>query len=108
MVFSPDGVASFTDASRGMRAVAASRRAAEGRRRWRAAWRPEIADDTPLGELARLDLAAVADSEQRWSNDLLGIELGYSYRGSAIVADDRGPGPDTESFSYSPTSWPGS
>ena len=92
----------------GARAVAASRRASTGRRRWRAAWRPEIADDTPQGELVRLDLAAVADAEQRWSNDLLGIELGYSYRGSPIVVDERGPGPDTESFSYRPTSWPGS
>jgi hypothetical protein len=92
----------------GARAVAASRRASTGRRRWRAAWRPEVVEDTPQGELARLDLAAVADNEQRWSNDLLGIELGYSYRGSPIVIDEPGAGPDTESFSYRPTSWPGS
>jgi 2-polyprenyl-6-methoxyphenol hydroxylase-like FAD-dependent oxidoreductase len=92
----------------GARAVAASRRAAAGRRRWRSAWRPEIADDTPEGELARLDLTRVADSEQRWSNDLLGIELGYSYRGSPITVDQRGAGPDTESFSYRASSWPGS
>ena len=92
----------------GARAVAASRRASTGRRRWRAAWQPEVVEDTPQGELARLDLAAVADSEQRWSNDLLGIELGYSYRGSPIVIDEPGSGPDTESFTYQPTSWPGS
>ena len=91
----------------GARAVAASRRAAAGRRRWRSAWRPEIVDHTPLGELARFDLAGLADREQRWSNDLLGIELGYSYRGSPIIVDEAGPGPDTESFSYQPSSWPG-
>ena len=92
----------------GARAVAASRRAAAGRRRWRAAWQPEIVEDTPQGELARFDLAQLADSEQRWSNDLLGIEMGYSYRGSPIVADEPGPGPDTESFTYRSSSWPGS
>jgi 2-polyprenyl-6-methoxyphenol hydroxylase-like FAD-dependent oxidoreductase len=91
----------------GARAVAASRRAAAGRRRWRSAWRPEIVEHTPEGELARFDLAGLADREQRWSNDLLGIELGYSYRGSPIVVDEPGPGPDTESFSYRPSSWPG-
>jgi 2-polyprenyl-6-methoxyphenol hydroxylase-like FAD-dependent oxidoreductase len=52
----------------GVRAVGASRRASTGRRRWRAAWRPEIVEDTPEGELARIDLIKVADSEQRWSN----------------------------------------
>ena len=92
----------------GARAVAASGRASSGRRRWRATWRPEVRENTPVGELARLDLAAVADREQRWSNDLLGIELGYSYRGSPIVVDEPGSGPDTESFTYRPTSWPGS
>ena len=92
----------------GARAVAASRKATTGRRRWRAAWRPEIADDSPQGELARIDLAALADREQRWSNDLLGIELGYSYRHSPLVIDEAGAGPDLESFSYEPTTWPGS
>jgi 2-polyprenyl-6-methoxyphenol hydroxylase-like FAD-dependent oxidoreductase len=92
----------------GARAVSASRRASTGRRRWRAAWRPEIVEDTPEGELARIDLIKVADSEQRWSNDLLGIELGYSYRGSPIIIDEPGPGPDTDSFSYRSSSWPGS
>ena len=37
----------------------------------------------------------------------MGIELGYSYRGSPIILDEAGPGPDTESFSYQPSSWPG-
>lgn len=91
----------------GARSVAASRRATSGRKRWRSAWRPEIDDDTPSGELARYDLAEVADREQRWSNDLLGIELGYSYRGSMLIIDEPGDGPDTESFEYTPSTWPG-
>jgi 2-polyprenyl-6-methoxyphenol hydroxylase-like FAD-dependent oxidoreductase len=106
----PDLLASYEAERRpvGARAVAASRRAAAGRRRWRSAWRPEITEDSPEGELARIDLMRAADVDQRWSNDLLGIELGYSYRGSPIIVDERGPGPDTESFSYKATSWPGS
>ena len=90
----------------GIRNVAASRRAATGRQRWRAAWRPEIADPTPAGEAARAHLAAVADREQRFSNDLLGIELGYRYDGSPlVVAEDGEPPPD--GWRYVPTTWPG-
>jgi 2-polyprenyl-6-methoxyphenol hydroxylase-like FAD-dependent oxidoreductase len=89
----------------GVRNVDASRKAATGRRTWRAAWRPEIADPTPEGEAARAELAAVADREQRWSNDLLGIELGYRYDGSPlIVNEDDGP---EDGFDYVPTTWPG-
>ncbi|MDA8312253.1 MAG: FAD-dependent monooxygenase [Actinomycetota bacterium] len=91
----------------GARAVRASRRAAVGRERWRAAWRPEVADDTPEGRRARAELARVAEEEQRWSNDLLGIELGYRYTPSPLVASEPGEGPDDESFCYAPTTWPG-
>ncbi len=91
----------------GMRAVAASRKASSGRRKWRMAWRPEIADDTPAGKEARTELAAIADREQRWSNDLLGIELGYRYIGSPLIADEPGEGPDPDSFQYTPTTRPG-
>jgi 2-polyprenyl-6-methoxyphenol hydroxylase-like FAD-dependent oxidoreductase len=91
----------------GVRNVAASRKAAAGRRRWRAAWRPEIADPTPAGDAARAQLAAVADREQRWSNDLLGIECGYRYDGSPLVVAEDGEGPDPDSFQYVPTTWPG-
>jgi 2-polyprenyl-6-methoxyphenol hydroxylase-like FAD-dependent oxidoreductase len=87
----------------GIRNVAASRRAAGGRRTWRAAWRPEIADATPEGEAARRHLADVAEREQRWSNDLPGIELGYRYLDSPLVLSEPG-GPDPDSFTYVPTS----
>jgi 2-polyprenyl-6-methoxyphenol hydroxylase-like FAD-dependent oxidoreductase len=70
----------------GRRNIAASRRAAQGRRTWRNMWRPEIADDSPAGEAARAALIEVAEREQRWSNDLYGIELGYRYQGSPVLA----------------------
>jgi 2-polyprenyl-6-methoxyphenol hydroxylase-like FAD-dependent oxidoreductase len=94
----------------GTRNVAASRKATTGRRRWRAAVRPEIADDGPAGEAARAEVAAIADREQRWSNDLYGIELGYRYAGSALIAgsaDTADGGPDADSFTYTPTTTPG-
>jgi 2-polyprenyl-6-methoxyphenol hydroxylase-like FAD-dependent oxidoreductase len=91
----------------GGRNVAASRKAATGRRAWRAAWDPAIADDTPQGEAARARLTEIAEREQRWSNDLLGIELGYRYDGSPLIAREPGDPPDADSFDYTPSTWPG-
>jgi 2-polyprenyl-6-methoxyphenol hydroxylase-like FAD-dependent oxidoreductase len=91
----------------GARNVAASRKAAIGRRRWRAEWRPEITEDSPAGEQARAALAEVADREQRWSNDLAGIELGYRYTDSPLIMGEDGAVPDPDSFAYTPTTWPG-
>jgi 2-polyprenyl-6-methoxyphenol hydroxylase-like FAD-dependent oxidoreductase len=91
----------------GERNVAASRKAAESRRLWRGAWRPDIADDTPAGERTRAALAEIADREQRWSNDLLGIELGYRYQDSPLIVSEEGAGPDPDGFQYTPTTWPG-
>jgi 2-polyprenyl-6-methoxyphenol hydroxylase-like FAD-dependent oxidoreductase len=91
----------------GERAVAASRKASAARRRWRGAWCPEIVEQTPKGAAARAELARIADREQRWSNDLLGIELGYRYEGSPLIVSEPGQGPSLESFQYHPTTWPG-
>ena len=92
----------------GIRNVAASRRAAAGRAAWRAAWRPEIADAGPQGQAARDALAEVADREQRWSNELPGIELGYRYQDSPLIVADEAGGPDPDGFAYVPTTCPGS
>lgn len=91
----------------GERNVAASGKAATGRRAWRSAWDPAIADDTPQGEAARARLTEIAEREQRWSNDLLGIELGYRYDGSPLIAPEPGEPPDASSFAYTPSTWPG-
>jgi 2-polyprenyl-6-methoxyphenol hydroxylase-like FAD-dependent oxidoreductase len=91
----------------GIRNVAASRRAATGRRAWREAWDPAIAEHTAAGEAARAGLVAVAESQQRWSNDLLGIELGYRYDGSPLIAAEPGEPPDADRFEYTPSTWPG-
>lgn len=91
----------------GQRNVDASRQASIGRRRWRAAYRPNITDNTPEGEHTRRELARLVDTEQRKSNDLLGIELGYRYLDTPLVWSEPGQGPDPHSFTYTPTTRPG-
>lgn len=91
----------------GARNVAASTQAAQGRRTWRAAYRREIFEDSPDGERARAHLARIADKEQRKSNDLYGIELGYRYDDSPLIWPEAGEAPDANSFDYTPTAWPG-
>lgn len=91
----------------GARNIAASRRAARGRRAWRQQWRPEIAENSPSGEAVRSQIIAVAEREQRWSNDLYGIELGYQYTNSPILMrlgeDTTNVADDVESgFAYLP------
>lgn len=70
----------------GARNIAASRKATMGRRKWRGLWSPVIISRDSEGEKARAELAAVADEEQRWSNDLYGIELGYGYLESPVIS----------------------
>ena len=90
----------------GARNVAASGFAAKGRRTWRAAWRPNIRDDTPDGAASRANLVRVAEEEQKKSNRMIGAELGYRYEDSPIIADEDG-GPPHEVMNYVPTTWPG-
>ena len=90
----------------GARNVAASGYAAKGRRTWRAAWRPNIRDDTPDGAAARANLVRVAEEEQKKSNRMIGAELGYRYENSPVIANEDG-GPPHDVMNYVPTTWPG-
>jgi 2-polyprenyl-6-methoxyphenol hydroxylase-like FAD-dependent oxidoreductase len=90
----------------GERNVGASRYATLGRRKWRAMWRPDIRDDTPAGAATRHNLSAVADVEQRKSNEMIGAELGYRYVDSPIICNIPG-GPEHLFREYQPTTWPG-
>ncbi len=90
----------------GERNVGASRYATLGRRKWRAMWRPDIGDDTSAGEQARRDLSAVADIEQRKSNEMIGAELGYRYVDLPVICNVPG-GPEQLLREYHPTTWPG-
>jgi 2-polyprenyl-6-methoxyphenol hydroxylase-like FAD-dependent oxidoreductase len=91
----------------GGRNVAASRYATVGRRAWRAAYRPNIRDNTPEGAATRENLARIADVEQRKTNEMIGAELGYRYVGSPLIASEPGEGPELDFRTYVPTTWPG-
>jgi len=90
----------------GERNVGASRYATIGRRKWRAMWQPDIRDGSAAGADTRKKLAAVADIEQRKSNEMIGAELGYRYVDSPIIANVPG-GPEHLFRDYQPTTWPG-
>jgi 2-polyprenyl-6-methoxyphenol hydroxylase-like FAD-dependent oxidoreductase len=79
----------------GLRNVAASRAAMQGRF---AGWR--LATD--LDEMARR-----FDVEQRKVTEILGIEAGYRYTDSPLIAHEAGDAPDPDDVRYVPTTWPG-
>ncbi len=91
-------------------AITASLAAAQAERRWRAEWRSDIADDTPAGARSRLRLTQAA-AEEHWYTDLPGIEHGYRYTGSPVIAPALGTpsatGPDPGGYRFAPTTWPG-
>jgi 2-polyprenyl-6-methoxyphenol hydroxylase-like FAD-dependent oxidoreductase len=90
----------------GDRNVGASRYATIGRRKWRSMWRPNIREDSPGGAEARKNLGAVANVEQRKSNEMIGAELGYRYVDSPVICNVPG-GPEHLFRDYQPTTWPG-
>ena len=106
----PDLLGSYEAERRlvGARNVNASSKAAAGRRTWRSICGPLAFEDSDKGEIHRAKIRELVDKEQRKSNELLGIELGYRYLGSPIIVDEAGEGPDPDSFDYVPTTYPGS
>src|SRR6266508_1178735 len=91
----------------GARNVAASGFATQGRRRWRAFYRPEIRERTAAGAALREALARVADVEQHKATEMIGAELGYRYVGSPLIASEPGEAPEHDFMTYVPTTWPG-
>jgi hypothetical protein len=104
----PNMIASYEFERRqiGDRNVGASRYATIGRRKWRSMYRPNIRENTREGKQNREMLAAVADVEQRKTNEMIGAELGYRYVDSPIICDIPG-GPEHLFRVYEPTTWPG-
>ena len=92
----------------GARNVEASRHASRGRRAWRSAYKPNLRDQTPEGAETRANLTAIANIEQRKSNEMIGAELGYCYVGSPVIWPEEGEGPPHEFIRYVPSTWPGS
>jgi len=91
----------------GLRNVEASRAAMTGRLGWRAAYHPNVRENTPEGAATRARMAGLFDVQQRKVTEILGIEAGYRYVDSPIVWREPGDGPDPDNPSYVPTTWPG-
>ena len=91
----------------GLRNVKASRAAMQGRLSWRAAYQPNVRDDTPEGAATRAEMGSRFDVEQRKVTEILGIEAGYRYLDSPAICNEPGAGPDPDNPSYVPTTWPG-
>jgi len=91
-------------------AITALLAAAEAERRWRSEYRADILDDTPAGVRSRLLLTQAAAAEH-WHTDLPGIERGFRYTGSPVIATGSGTpsggDPDPAGYRYAPTTWPG-
>lgn len=67
----------------------------------------ELEEDTPRGEAARA-AAGQQIRETRWKEwNTVGVQLGYRYAGSPIVAPDGTPEPPDLPTEYKPTTWPG-
>jgi 2-polyprenyl-6-methoxyphenol hydroxylase-like FAD-dependent oxidoreductase len=77
-----------------------------GREKWRAAYRPNIEENTPEGRAALATLLEIAREEAPRTFRVIGAELGYRYAGSPIICDEPG-GPEPNIEEYIPTTWPG-
>jgi 2-polyprenyl-6-methoxyphenol hydroxylase-like FAD-dependent oxidoreductase len=91
----------------GVRNVEATGWAAAGVPLWRALVKPEIHDDTPAGAALRQAVAASFDVNHRRMHGMVGVEAGYSYAGSPLIADEPGNAAEWEVSRYVPKAVPG-
>jgi 2-polyprenyl-6-methoxyphenol hydroxylase-like FAD-dependent oxidoreductase len=91
----------------GVRNVEATSWAASGVPIWRALLKPEFHDDTPEGAANRQEVAASFDVNHRRMHGMVGVEAGYSYAGSPLIADEPGNTAEWEVSRYVPKAVPG-
>lgn len=92
----------------GVRNVEAAGWAAAGVPIWRSQLKPEtINDDTPEGVAHRKEIAALFDVGHRRMHGMVGVEAGYSYAGSPLIADEPGNTAEWEVSRYVPKAVPG-
>jgi 2-polyprenyl-6-methoxyphenol hydroxylase-like FAD-dependent oxidoreductase len=89
----------------GRRNVDAAGWAADGVPIWRALVTPDIHEATPAGDDVRARLAASFDVEHRRMHGMVGVEAGYSYAGSPLIAGE--PTAEWETSRYEPKALPG-
>ncbi|MFO1086912.1 MAG: FAD-dependent monooxygenase [Reyranellaceae bacterium] len=91
----------------GRRNVDAAGWAAAGVPIWRSQLTREAWDDTPEGAALRAKLGELFQIGHRRMHGMVGVEAGYSYAGSPLIADEPGNAPEWETSRYDPKAVPG-
>jgi 2-polyprenyl-6-methoxyphenol hydroxylase-like FAD-dependent oxidoreductase len=91
----------------GARNVKASGWAAQGLGLWRALVRPEVSDDTEEGAALRAEIGATAEVHHRRVHEMIGVEFGYSYAGSNLIAYEEDNITDWDTTTYTAHTRPG-
>jgi len=91
----------------GARNVEAAGWAAAGVGMWRSLWRPHVGSNTPEGEQLRAEIAQTANLHHRRVHEMFGVELGYSYAGSPLIATEPGDRGEWDTSTYTPHTRPG-
>lgn len=74
---------------------------------WRRLINSHVRDNTPEGAALRAEIAASASINHRRMHDMRGVEFGYSYAGSPLVAYEYGNVPEWDTCTYTPHTCPG-
>ena len=74
---------------------------------WRRLIKPHVRDDTAEGAALRAEIAASASVNHRRMHDMRGVEFGYSYAGSPLIAYEPGNIPEWDTCKYTPHTRPG-
>ena len=74
---------------------------------WRRLIKPHVRDDTPEGAALRAEIAASASINHRRMHDMRGVEFGYSYAGSPLIAHEANNIPEWDTCKYTPHTRPG-
>jgi 2-polyprenyl-6-methoxyphenol hydroxylase-like FAD-dependent oxidoreductase len=90
-----------------LRNTKASGWAAAGMGMWRKLCRPEVMDDTPEGMALRAEIGQTAELHHRRVHEMIGVELGYSYAGSDLIAFEPDNITDWDTTKYNPHTRPG-
>jgi 2-polyprenyl-6-methoxyphenol hydroxylase-like FAD-dependent oxidoreductase len=91
----------------GRRNVDAAGWAADGVPTWRAKVTQEAYNDTLAGAALRAKLAELFEMGHRRMHGMVGVEAGYSYAGSPLIADEAGNVAEWETSRYDPKAVPG-
>jgi len=91
----------------GARNVEASRWAAQGLAMWRELVTPGVYEDTPAAAELRARIGEAANLHHRRVHEMIGVELGYSYAGSDLIAYEDHNIADWDTTTYEPHTRPG-